>query len=76
MDYPIHIDKISMGLSILYYKGFPVKIAIKWCISVSENCFILANSADPDELQPYVAFHLGLHCLFIYLFTRIQNQKG
>ena len=22
-----------------------------------------ANSADTDEMQPYMAFHLGLHCL-------------
>ena len=26
-------------------------------------CFILTNSADPDEMPPYAAFHLGLHCL-------------
>ena len=25
--------------------------------------FILANSADPDEMPPYAAFHQGLHCL-------------
>ena len=23
---------------------------------------ILANSADPDEMQHYAAFHHGLHC--------------
>ena len=23
---------------------------------------IIANSADPDEIPPYVEFHLGLHC--------------
>ena len=23
----------------------------------------LANSKDPDEMQHYAAFHLGLHCL-------------
>ena len=38
--------------------------------------FILANSADPDEMPPYVAFHLGLHCSPKYLFTSIQNEKG
>ena len=27
------------------------------CTSVSENCFILASSADPDEMPLYVAFH-------------------
>ena len=29
MDYPIHIDTLSMELSILYFKGLPVKISIK-----------------------------------------------
>ena len=38
--------------------------------------FILANSADPDEMLPYAAVHLGLHCLPKYLFLGIQNGKG
>ena len=38
--------------------------------------FILANSADPDEMSPHAAFHLGLYCLPNYLFTGIQNEKG
>ena len=38
--------------------------------------FILANSADPDEMPPYAAFHLGLYCLPNYLFTGVQNEKG
>ena len=29
--------------------------------------FVSANSADPDEMPPYVAFHLDLHCLQKYL---------
>ena len=37
--------------------------------------FILANSADPDEMPSNVAFHLGLHCLPEYLFNRIQNEN-
>ena len=28
--------------------------------------FVLANSADPDEMLHYAAFHLGLHCLSHY----------
>ena len=28
---------------------------------------IIANSADPDEMQHYAAFHLILHCLPKYL---------
>ena len=38
--------------------------------------FILANSADLDEILPYAVFHLGLHYLSMYLFTSIQNGKG
>ena len=38
--------------------------------------FILAaNSADPDEMPPKVAFHLGLHCLPKYMLTSIQNER-
>ena len=78
MDHPIRIDTISMALSILYCKGLPVKISRKLCVSIPEYCFylfILANSADPDEMPPYAAFHLGLHCLPKYLFTGIRNEK-
>ena len=38
--------------------------------------FILANSADPDEMLQYAAFHQGLHCLRKFLFTGIINEKG
>ena len=37
--------------------------------------FILANSADPDEMPHHAAFHLGLHCLPMHLFAGIQNEK-
>ena len=36
----------------------------------------LANSADPDEMSPYVAFHLGFHCLPKYLYTIMQYERG
>ena len=38
--------------------------------------FISANSGDPDEMQSYAAFHQGLHCLPMYLFTSIQNERA
>ena len=28
-----------------------------------QSCFILANSADPEEITHSAAFQLGLHCL-------------
>ena len=56
----------------MYYKGFRIKISIK-CISVLNIIFILANS---DEMPPYLVFHLGIHCLPMYLFTSIQKGLG
>ena len=37
---------------------------------------ILANSADPDEMPPYAAFGLGLHCLLKYLYTVKSVLRG
>ena len=37
---------------------------------------ILANSADPDEMQQYAAFHLGLHFLPLYQFRGFQYAEG
>ena len=73
MDFPIHINRISMELpnggkrsKFLNYNVFLfLKIV-----------FILANSADPGEMPPYVAFHLGFHCLPKYLYINIQNENG
>ena len=72
-----------MELSILYFKGLLVRISIKLCILVLKqraDCFITANSGDPDvmfpdldEKPPYAAFHLGLHCLPKYQFTGIYD---
>ena len=33
---------------------------------------ILANNADPDKMQYYAAFYLGLNCLPIYPFRGFQ----
>ena len=37
--------------------------------------FIFANSADPDEMLHYAAFHLGHHCLPKYLLTGVSRMK-
>ena len=57
IDYPIHVYTMSIELSILYFKGSQLKISIKRCNSI-KIVFIQANSKDPDEMHPYVAFHL------------------
>ena len=76
MDYPIHIDTISMELSILCCRGLPVKIYKNDVFLSLKNVLIITNSADPDEMLPYAAFHLGLHCLPKYLCTGVVNEKG
>ena len=37
---------------------------------------MLANSADPDEMQRDSAFHQGLHCLLKFPFKGFQYTKG
>ena len=41
------------------------KIIVFICLKID---FVFANSADPDEMLHYAAFHLGLHCLPKYPF--------
>ena len=49
MDFPIHIDTISMGLPIVYFKGSQVEFSLLCFLSL-KVALILANSADPDEM--------------------------
>ena len=37
---------------------------------------VLANSADPDEMSCFAAFHLVLHCSEKYPFRDFQSSKG
>ena len=43
---------------------------------LSEDFFTFTNSVDPDEMQHYAAFHLGLHCLQKYSFRGFSNTKN
>ena len=72
MDFPIHIDTISMGMSIVYFKGSLVEFSKLSLYLSLEVVLILAKSADPDEMQHYAAFHLGLHCLPKHPFRGFQ----
>ena len=38
-----------------------------------KNGFVLANSADPDEMPRSAAFHLSLHCLQNYPVYKSVN---
>ena len=58
----IHINIISMELSFLHFKGFLVKISLKWCISVHEDCFLFLSKQ--WRLFPNVS-----------VISSIQNKK-
>ena len=58
-------------LPFVHVKG--ARIVFFYCyLKVVVN---LANSADPDEMQHYAAFHLGHHCLPKYRFKGFQYTK-
>ena len=76
MDFPVHIDTVSMGLPIMYFKRSQVEFLIYDVFLSLKVVFILVNSSDPDEMQHYAAFHLGLHCLPKYPFRGFQYTKG
>ena len=51
MDFPIQIATIRMGLSIIYFEGSQVDFPNKYVLQSLKIAFIVANSADPDEMQ-------------------------
>ena len=65
------------GWSIIYIEGSKVIIFKKKIVFLSVKInFVLANSADPDEMPHKAAFHQGLHCLPKYLFGDFWSLKG
>ena len=63
-----HTDKCNKdGKGNYIFKGSQVIMMI---------VIILANSACPDDMQRFAAFHLGLHCLPKYTFRGFQFTKG
>ena len=51
------------------FLNYKVFLSLKYfCPCFAKIKTILANSADPDEMLHYAAFHLGLHCLPKYPF--------
>ena len=72
MDFPMHIDTISMGPPIMFGRKFLNNDVFMFLKVV----LILENSADPDEMQHYAAIHLGLHCLPTYPFRGSKFTKG
>ena len=75
MEFSIKFDTVKSGWSIVSNEGSQFK-QVKYYISFSEDRFVLANSADPDEMPHHAAFHLGLHCLPKYPFRCLWFSKG
>ena len=51
----------------------------KYCILLSDDFIYLTNGVDPDEMQHYAAFHLGLSCFAVCKSTSLgvsPNLKG
>ena len=40
---------------------------------MSEDFLTITNSVDPDEVQNYAAFRLGLHCMRKFSFRAFPN---
>ena len=51
IDFPIQMATIRMGLSIICFKGSQVDFPNKCVLQSLSIAFIIANSADPDEMQ-------------------------
>ena len=49
--------------SLFIFRGHTLKFPEDFVFLFLKIYIIIANSADPDEMPPYAAFHLGLHCL-------------
>ena len=59
MYFPIHIDTRGMGMSIVHFKWSWVEFFLNYDVFLSlKVVLILANNADPDEMQ-----HYACHCL-------------
>ena len=46
-----------------------------YCIFCPKIFFTFTNSVDPDEMQHYAAFHLGLHCFQKVLVNGFPENK-
>ena len=67
MNYFILIAKIKIGLSIVYLYNMGSQVTssnfFMFYVHVIKIILNLTNSADPDEMQHFVALYLGLHRL-------------
>ena len=76
LDCPINIHTVRMGWSIIQIRVHMVNYSNNYVLQSQESVFNLANSAGPDEMPHFAAFHLSLHCVSKYPFMVFQYTKG
>ena len=57
------LSRIMMDTQVIIFKNI-----VFFCLKIF---FTFTNSVDPDEMQHFAAFHLGLPCLQKYSFRGI-----
>ena len=60
MDFPIQIATIRMGFSFICFKGSKADFPNKYVLQSLNIAFIIANSADPNEMQYWQTTLLGV----------------
>ena len=68
MDFPIQINECPIYILRSQRMEFPNYDVFKSLMIVLTS----AKSVEPDEMQHYAAFRLGLHCLQKYPFRGYQ----
>ena len=68
---PVKLESGGLGLESSTLHVVP----LSHC-TCNEERFIFVNSADPDEMPHNAAFHLGRHCLPLYLCACIRSKYG
>ena len=77
MDFPIPIDTISIGLTIVFFQGSQVDFSKLSGISVPVGCFNPSKQCRLMKCSIVLNFiHLGLQCLPEYPFRGFQHTKG
>ena len=82
MDFPIQIDTLRVGMSIIYLKGSQVGISNYYIFISLKIVFTLINSADLDEMLHFAAFHLDFHCfpkqayLGVFSLQRVNRERS
>ena len=67
-------NKLGVHCTYLGVSGYNLKKIILYSVYL-KSFSTFKNSVDPDEMQHYAAFHLGLQCLQKYSFKGFPNTK-